>query len=62
MKNTFYWSMESWGSDYPPENADEIIYQANEIIEAYAETHDDEETANFSSALWDHFCMTGEVR
>lgn len=60
MKN-IYWSMESWGSDYPPENADEIIARANKLIEAYAETHDEEEVAEYSEMLWGRYCMSGKV-
>ena len=59
MKN-YYWSMESWGSDYPPENADEIISKANEMIEAFASDHGDDETAEYSEKLWERFCMTAE--
>ena len=57
----FYWSMESWGSDYPPENAEEIIDSANELIAAYAETHDEEETDAYSERLWERYCMSGKV-
>lgn len=57
----YYWSLESWGSDYAPENADEIINRANELIDAYAETHDEEETAAYSERLWDAYCTTGKI-
>ena len=60
MKN-FYWRVESWGSDYPPENADEIITMANELIAAFAAEHDDDETAAYSDRLWERFCTTGMV-
>ena len=56
-----YWSMESWGSDYPPENADEIISKANELIEAFAAEHDEDETAAYSEMLWERYCETGKV-
>lgn len=55
MKN-YYWSMESWGYDYPPENADDIISAANEQIDMYAEEHDDDEIRNFSAMLWERYC------
>lgn len=58
----YYWSEESWGSDYPPESADEIISKANELIDEYAETHGEDETAAYSEMLWERYCMTGEVR
>jgi len=56
-----YWTLESWGGTYPPENADEIIERANDLIAAYAETHDEEETANYSERLWDRYCSTGRI-
>lgn len=59
MKN--FWSIESWGDACPPENADEIIDRANELIEAFAESHDDEETANYSESLWERYCSTGSL-
>lgn len=46
-----YWTTESWGDAYPPENADEIIAAANEMIDAGAD----------SEALWARFCQTDEV-
>ena len=57
----YLWSMESWGSDYPPENADEIIEQANELIEQYAADHDEDETAAYSEGLWERYCAEGEI-
>lgn len=60
MKN-YLWSMESWGADYPPENADEIIEAANEKIEEYAEDHDEDEVEEFSGRLWERFCRTGRL-
>ena len=56
-----YWSMDSWGPDYPPEDAVEIVATANAMIERYRETHSDEETRNYSAALWDRYCMTGQL-
>ena len=56
-----FWSLESWGSDYPPENAEEIISAANEMIAAYAKTHDEDEAAAYSEKLWDRYCATGKV-
>ena len=57
----YFWSIESWGDAYPPENADEIIDRANELIEAFAESHDEEETANYSESLWERYCHTGSL-
>lgn len=58
MKN-YYWSLESWGADYPPENADEIIDAANEKIDAFiAENPDADEDmiAAYSEKLWEEYC------
>ena len=57
----YFWSIESWGDACPPENADEIIDRANGLIETFAESHDDEETANFSESLWERYCSTGSL-
>ena len=59
MKN-YYWTIESWGDTYPPENADEIISDANEKIDAYIEAHpdaDEDEISSYSDSLWELFCM-----
>lgn len=65
--NIYYWDLESWGADHPPVNADEIIDEANRLIDEYAEAHG-EDTAefsdrlwNYSARLWEDFCMTGSV-
>ena len=60
MKN-YFWSLDSWGADYPPENADEVINMANAKIEAYATDHDEDETKNYSESLWEAYCMNGRV-
>lgn len=52
----YYWNLESWGNGYPPENADEIISAANEMIERYAETHSEVSTDNYSEKLWEYYC------
>lgn len=57
----YYWTLESWGDAYPPENADEIIERANDLIEAYAENHDEEEVSEYSNGLWERYCSTGEI-
>ena len=59
------WTLESWGSDYPPENANEIICHGNNLIDAFAETHDEDETAAYSEWLWELYCSAepgGEPR
>ena len=57
----YHWTYESWGDAYAPENADEIIDQANELIDLYAGTHDEDETSNYSETLWDTYCRTGSL-
>lgn len=52
----YLWDMESWGSGDPPENAEEIIARANEMIAEYARTHDDDATSDYSEMLWDRYC------
>ena len=54
------WNMESWGSEYPPENWEEIADMANELIDAYAESHGEEAADDYSEELWDLYCMGGE--
>lgn len=49
MKN--YWSAESWGADYPPENWEKIVDEANRLIDAGAD----------GDELWEQFCRTGRV-
>lgn len=57
----YNWSLESWGADYPPENAGDIISAANEKISEYAATHSDEDTREYSAMLWDRYCTTGKI-
>lgn len=58
----YLWTSESWGSGCPPENYEEIISAANELIEAYAETHDEDDTVEYSAWLWDCYCTRGELQ
>jgi hypothetical protein len=57
----YFWTLEDWGDACSPENADEIIDRANGLIGDYAESHDDEEAANFSEILWERYCSTGSL-
>lgn len=60
----YFWTLESWGADYPPENADEIIEAANEKIAEYVKTREwknDYEIERFCENLWDRYCSTGEI-
>jgi hypothetical protein len=56
-----YWTIESWGADCPPENAEEIISRANELIDAYAAQNGNDEAENYSEMLWEHYCTTGDL-
>lgn len=59
-----YWSVESWGSDYPPVNADEIITKANEMIDKYSADHpdyDERDINDYSESLWETFRQTNEL-
>lgn len=59
-----YWSIESWGSDYPPVNADEIISAANRVINRFAVEHPyytQDELRDYSNYLWENFCIYGEI-
>lgn len=60
----YHWSIESFGSDYPPENADEIIARANELIDDFG-VHEpycgEDEVEYFASMLWETYCATGTL-
>lgn len=58
--NGIYWSTDSWGDAYPPENADDICSAANRLIDDY-ESHNPEDLQQYSNDLWEHFCNTEEV-
>jgi len=57
----YHWSLESWGDAYPPENADEIINDVNDRLDAYAEQNGDEDAAYFSERLWEFYCTSDEM-
>lgn len=59
--HNYYWTTDSWGDAYPPENADEIVSAANDMIDAYALRHTDEDVACYSDSLWEIYCCTGCV-
>lgn len=67
MESKYYWTLESWGSDYPPENAEEIINAANDLLDEYAKTLDadapgyDDAMQSYSDMLWEDYCRTGEI-
>lgn len=64
LAEDYFWSAESWGSEYPPENAAEIIEQANAKIVEFAQARRWTyawEIEEFSSRLWDRFSRTGSV-
>lgn len=52
----YYWTLESWGSDYPPENAQEIIEWANNRIDDYRERKGESfAVCCYSEILWDWY-------
>lgn len=60
----YFWDLDGWGSDYPPENADEIIQKANDKIVEWAVAHYWERGADvgeYASQLWEHYCSTGRI-
>lgn len=60
----YFWDLDGWGSDYPPENADEIIQKANDKIVEWAVNHYWERGADvgeYASQLWEHYCSTGRI-
>lgn len=69
MAEGIYWTTESWGSDCPPVNADEIINTANCLIDEYITEHhldldfimEFRDAFDYSSMLWEDFCSTGSI-
>lgn len=60
MEN-YYWNAESWGDAYPPENAEEIIDEANDMIAAVEAVDGEDAAEAFSERLWDLYCQTGSL-
>ena len=58
MNAKYHWSIESWGTDVPPENASDIIAWANGKIDSYCET--DFEKQCYSETLWNRYCEYDE--
>lgn len=56
-----HWTFESWGSEFPPINCDDVCNAANELIDAYAQEHDERDTNEYNERLWEEFCATGTV-
>ena len=66
LASDHFWDLDSWGSDYPPENADEIIDRANEKITAYVKSRKwnpvrGDDIERFSESLWETYCSTGRI-
>lgn len=60
----YFWNMDSFGSDYPPENAAKIIEAANEKILDFAKKYTwkhDYEIEAYSEKLWDTYCNSGTI-
>ena len=63
MKN-YHWNVDSFGSYEIPENAAEIIDQANELIDNYVAQNpdaDEFEIDEYSMKLWEMYCNTGTL-
>lgn len=61
----YLWTIDSWGSEYPPENADEIINEANDLIVQFAKKRKwnyEYEIERYADQLWERFCSTGKVQ
>ena len=59
-----YWSLNSWGTDQPPVNADAIIQAANLMIDQYYADNpdaDDFEFDEFKFSLWERFCSYDRI-
>lgn len=61
-----YWSLDSWGNSDLPEDAEDIVYEANEAIDDYRKDFvttevNDEKIRLFSEKLWEHYCKTGKI-
>ena len=59
--SAYHWTLESWGSAYPPENASEIVEWANGTMDRWLEecpeyAGDEHEKGRFSGALWENYC------
>lgn len=59
-----YWTLESWGSEYPPENAEEIIAAANDKILDFVKAgkwKDEYEIEAYSEKLWEEYSNNGTI-
>lgn len=64
MMNKHYWSVEMWWAAYPPTNVEDIIAEANSMIDEYIKENPDcteEDVREFSEIAWDAFCQLGEI-
>lgn len=67
MPHPYYWSAESWGAYYPPENESEIVYVANSWIDDYITENDldpitdAEQIKRFSEKLWGEYCSDPHI-
>lgn len=56
-----YWTLESWGADYPPEDAEEIIALANNRIDAVATAQGETAADVCSEEMWERYCTAGQL-
>lgn len=64
LAEDYYWTAESWGDQIPPENAIDLIEQANAKILAFAQTRtwkDAWDIEEYANRLWDTYCTTGKI-
>lgn len=64
LAEDYFWTAESWGSDYAQENADEIVERANQKIVEFAQDRKWTyawEVEEYANRLWDTYCNTGKI-
>lgn len=60
----YRWTIDGWGNQTPPQNADRLCSAANALLEEFIEENPDvteEEVQDYSSALWERYCERDEV-
>lgn len=64
LAEDYFWTAESWGSDYTPENAGEIVERANQKIVEFAQDRKWTyawEIEEYANRLWESYCTTGNI-
>lgn len=61
-RERYYWTYDSWGTEVPPENYEDICGVANKMIDDYADQARAEYLVqDFSERLWAKFASEGEI-